>query len=625
MLLSAAGDALGFRNQLWEYNPSGPDIHQELQALGGLGRLLVQLPDWPVSDDTVLHLATAEALATGQEGEGLLQEVAFRYVEAMKDMEGRKPGPSSMLGVSQLRPGAPGGYRIPYNPEGSGCGAAMRSMCIGLRYPRPEQLRSLVSVAMETGRMTHPHPTGFLGAVATALFTAYAAQRRPVESWGAGLLQEALPLAMELVQSAGYAVEETLRDWSYFTDKWSWYLSERGISSGAGPVQWPAPYGPAERDLAYKSFSLSGWAGRSGHDAPMIALDALLGAGPDWEELLSRAAFHGGDSDSTAVIACCCWGLQYGLKGVPAGNYCCLEYRSRIELGSDSSDSDLEGLPRLPLPPTKRRRVIDPAAIATVPVYSSKVSSSLQLIPSSFKHTDITEEQSRRPPVPAPPPQEEQPISFALSDSEEEEPSGERDLEKQLGSISPPPSRLQGGADEPDDDVILVTPLRPESPREIVLKFRCRGDLHKITVQSTSPLGEAVEQLSVKLQVPPSRILLLRKESELPVGCSASELGLGITDIIDCVLIHEQHQDRWLDETDDTITVRLQGKERNSTRDYRVLRDAPLGSVLRKYVAQLALTGSQKVSFLFDGSKVSDSDTPSKLEMEDGDVIEVWT
>ena len=79
------------------------------------------------------------------------------------------------------------------------------------------------------------------------------------------------------------------------------YLGQRGLT-GAGPVTWPASYGPAERDLAYKSFSLSGWAGRSGHDAPMIALDALLGAGPDWEELMSRAGFHGGQSFFFAFV-----------------------------------------------------------------------------------------------------------------------------------------------------------------------------------------------------------------------------------------------------------------------------------------------------------------------------------
>lgn len=38
-----------------------------------------------------------------------------------------------LLGVSQLRPGEEGGYRVPYNAQGTGCGAAMRSMCIGLR------------------------------------------------------------------------------------------------------------------------------------------------------------------------------------------------------------------------------------------------------------------------------------------------------------------------------------------------------------------------------------------------------------------------------------------------------------------------------------------------------------
>lgn len=331
MLLSAAGDALGYRNQLWEYNQSGPAIHQELQELGGLKNIKVELPDWPVSDDTVLHLATAEALATAKDGEELLHEVAFRYVEGMKDMEGRKPGPSSILGISQLRPGTEGGYRIPYNPEATGCGAAMRSMCIGLRYPHPYQLSSLVGVAVETGRMTHSHPVGFLGAVASALFTAYAVQRRPITTWGLGLLEEACPVAKTFVQATGYAVTETERDWDYFTEKWKWYLDLRALSSGTGPVNWPDNYGPAERDEAYKSFSLSGWAGRSGHDAPMIALDALLGAGSDWEELMSRAGFHGGDSDSTAVIACCCWGLMHGIDEVPQCNYKSLEYRDRLE------------------------------------------------------------------------------------------------------------------------------------------------------------------------------------------------------------------------------------------------------------------------------------------------------
>jgi len=90
------------------------------------------------------------------------------------------------------------------------------------RYPKPDQLLSLVAVAVETGRMTHPHPTGFLGAVASALFTAYAVQRRPIRTWGLGLLNEACPIARSFVQGRGFAVEESERDWSYFSDKWTW-------------------------------------------------------------------------------------------------------------------------------------------------------------------------------------------------------------------------------------------------------------------------------------------------------------------------------------------------------------------------------------------------------------------
>lgn len=41
-----------------------------------------------------------------------------------------------------------------------------------------------------------------------------------------------------------------------------------------------------------------------------------------------------------------------------------------------------------------------------------------------------------------------------------------------------------------------------------------------------------VAQLSVILNVPPPRLLLMREEEELPTDSTVSELGLGIADII---------------------------------------------------------------------------------------------
>ncbi|KAK1151987.1 NFATC2-interacting protein [Acipenser oxyrinchus oxyrinchus] len=337
---------------------------------------------------------------------------------------------------------------------------------------------------------------------------------------------------------------------------------------------------------------------------------------------------------------------------------------------SESSDSDVE-ITEVRAPVPKRRRIIDPSTVCTVHVYSDQVSRSLLLNPAAIRHdSDVEGEghfswaQSQKDFPATPLKNKSQTTALEISDSEEEpskEPPWTRSpsppptphsLQRQKGrafknqvdrklnevgaTLSPVSqnSRLRktavGGDDDDDDVILLTTPpsetLQSGSPRELVLKIRCRADLYRIPVKTTDPLSSAVEQLSIILKVPSSRILLLQKEAELPVVATATELGLGIADIIDCVVISEG--DRQGDSAqgqgdENTITLRLQGKDKESVQLISAKRVRTVAVFLLQYHRRRFGSPAQR-SFLFDGEKVLEGASPTSLDMEDGDVIEVW-
>lgn len=67
MLLGAVGDALGYYKGRWEGCMSGSQIQKELSELGGLAALKLDPENWPLSDGTLMHMTTAEALVTGKD------------------------------------------------------------------------------------------------------------------------------------------------------------------------------------------------------------------------------------------------------------------------------------------------------------------------------------------------------------------------------------------------------------------------------------------------------------------------------------------------------------------------------------------------------------------------------
>uniref|UniRef100_A0A3B5B523 NFATC2-interacting protein n=1 Tax=Stegastes partitus TaxID=144197 RepID=A0A3B5B523_9TELE len=147
--------------------------------------------------------------------------------------------------------------------------------------------------------------------------------------------------------------------------------------------------------------------------------------------------------------------------------------------------------------------------------------------------------------------------------------------------------------------------------------------------QST-PLSDIVARLSLILRVPPPRLLLLREEVELPTDSTVGELGISIADIIDCRAKTELplRSFLWTELVASLLLlscINFVCSSRTQTVHVCLFQDSPLGSVFSQYLSTMSSAAQKTVRFHFDGCKVTNSQTPAQLDMEDGDIIEVWT
>jgi ADP-ribosylarginine hydrolase len=223
--------------------------------------------------------------------------------------------------------------KLPYDRAGGGCGGSMRAMCIGLRFFGQERRHDLIRTAIESGRITHNHVNGFMGAFVSAAFTALAIENIPPRRWGFILINDLIPQCRDYLQNEAKRDWEAIdRDMDKFTKVFSQYLKERSIlEDGDSEPKFPENYGIKERDAYYKKWSFDGWAGASGDDSVIIAYDAILSSKCDYLELVKRGVLHYGDNDSTGTI-CLAW---YGaLHGFPSddfeANWKTIEYHTQL-------------------------------------------------------------------------------------------------------------------------------------------------------------------------------------------------------------------------------------------------------------------------------------------------------
>jgi ADP-ribosylarginine hydrolase len=382
MLLHALGDTIGYRNARWEFNlpPEGitgenleeyrktqydpnktRDRIYEFLELGGVNN--IDLTGWKVSDDTILNYATGLSLVgyhkiTDKRVKGdkiqytydsdlFCDVISESYVLFLNELVVRDIGETTLKVLKQYKAGETWRDNHPVRLNeiaGAGNGAAIRTIPIGLAYWSEKQRDILIYTALEASRVTHNHPVGYLGGICAALFTAFAIEGRPVNTW---------PSEMHYLLK-GSGEKSLLYKYLAKTDGLKEYERDSGLWWNAWE-EWDAKFTRAEqyenrigsdpvtrikwfRDhLGFRSGNI-GFVGRGGHDSVIIAFDSLIRtiqSGCGWEKLLYLSALHSGDSDSTACIASAWYGAMFGIGGVPANMLKHLEYREKLETVSN--------------------------------------------------------------------------------------------------------------------------------------------------------------------------------------------------------------------------------------------------------------------------------------------------
>ncbi|XP_048653703.1 NFATC2-interacting protein-like, partial [Marmota marmota marmota] len=145
-------------------------------------------------------------------------------------------------------------------------------------------------------------------------------------------------------------------------------------------------------------------------------------------------------------------------------------------------------------------------------------------------------------------------------------------LQDLSSSLSPKQHQGQGHQSQDDEVVIVEGPVLPESPWLFPLKIWCRADLIRFAYQNG------------------------------------------------CVVLASSSE---ATETSQQLCLRVQRKEKHQMLGISLSQDSPLKTLMLHYEEAMGLSG-HKLSFFFDGTKLSGKELPADLGMESGDLIEVW-
>lgn len=357
-LLHALGDTIGFKNGIWEFNYGNNnfsdmrntvEIVSEFISLGGITG--ISLKDWNISDDTILNyvigkfiLDLGNHVILNDKNINILKKNIIDYIilDNKKNIE-RGYGTTTIKSIKKWEDNIDIDERTePFQYFSGGNGCAMRTLSIGLRFYNDKDLDNLIEYSIQTSKITHNSPIGFLGGFCTAYFIKLAVNNIPLVNWVYDLIDilqsDKIKKYINIDDDDVYfAYRTSIKIWKIYLD---YFFSDEkkplNLKTSINLMSRFRLFDELERVISDENIKIIGG---NGQTAVIMAYNALLDCDGNWEKLVYYAMLHGGDSDTVGSIAGGLYGAVYGYDKVPENMLKYIEMKKElIELGEKYFD-----------------------------------------------------------------------------------------------------------------------------------------------------------------------------------------------------------------------------------------------------------------------------------------------
>lgn len=333
-LLHALGDTIGFKNGDWEFNSfnlnindvrSTLEIISEFVNLGGITN--INLKGWLISDDTLLNYEIAKFILN-LNNETLNEKHIIKLKKEIIKMINYQLNNKLQREFGVMTAKAIQNWTekndersTSYNPFSGGNGCAMRTLPIGIRFYKDSDLDKLIEYSIETSKLTHNSPIGFLGGLATAYFIKLAINNVSIDKWPFMLIK--LYESKNVKKYINMDDDNIYFDYRNSIKIWKKFV-ETVFDSNEKPYEIKSSINLLSRFQLFIDLEkmintqndIVTIAGGSGQTAVIMAYFALLDSKGQWEKLVYYSMLHGGDSDTVGAIAGGLYGAVYGMIDV---------------------------------------------------------------------------------------------------------------------------------------------------------------------------------------------------------------------------------------------------------------------------------------------------------------------